>query len=103
VLSENVGALVLNHQPVLLSNPFVYAQLVRHGKWPDQRVERMLQQKTAGLVIIGAPKIMDQRWSQPALEALAMNYRVTKRFACENAVLAYEPIPANDASIIPPR
>jgi hypothetical protein len=91
VLSENVGALVLTGRPVLLSNPFVYAQLVRSGKWPSGRVEHMLEESTADLVIIGKPRISEQRWSQPALTALASNYHVSKRFACADAMVAYEP------------
>ena len=91
VLSENVGALVLTGRPVLLSNPFVYAQLVRKGKWPIGEVERMLQESRADLVIIGRPSIRDQRWSQPALAALDANYHVAQRFVCADATLAYEP------------
>jgi len=91
VLSENVGALVLTGRTVLLSNPFVYAQLVRSGKWPSGRVEKMLQESTADLVIIGRPSVRDQRWSQPALAALDANYHVTRRFVCSDATLAYEP------------
>ena len=100
ILSENVGALVLTGRPVLLSNPFVYAQLVRSGKWPSGRVERMLQESKADLVIIGKPSIRDQRWSQPALAALDANYHVTKRFVCLDATLAYEP---NVGPTAPPR
>jgi hypothetical protein len=91
ILSENVGALVLTGRPVLLSNPFVYAQLVRSGKWPSGRVEQMLEEGTADLVIIGKPRISEQRWSQPALAALASNYHVSKRFVCADAMVAYEP------------
>jgi len=83
--------LVLTGRPVLLSNPFVYAQLVRSGKWPSGRVEQMLEESTADLVIIGKPRISEQRWSQPALAALASNYHVSKRFACPDAMVAYEP------------
>jgi hypothetical protein len=91
VLSENVGALVLTGRPVLLSNPFVYAQLVRSRKWPTGRVEQMLEESTADLVIIGKPGISEQRWSQPALAAIASNYHVSRRFACADTVVAYEP------------
>ncbi len=91
VLSENVGALVLTGRTVLLSNPFVYAQLVRAGKWPSGQVERMLQESRADLVIIGKPSIRDQRWSQPALAGLDANYHVAERFVCADATLAYEP------------
>jgi hypothetical protein len=91
ILSENVGALLLTGRPVLLSNPFVYTQLVRHGSWPSQPVEKMLQQSEADLVIIGKPSISEQRWSSPALAALAANYHLTHRFACADAMLAYEP------------
>jgi hypothetical protein len=91
VLSENVGALVLTGRTVLLSNPFVYAQLVRSGKWPNGRVEQMLEESTADLVIIGKPSISEQRWSQPALAAIASNYHVTRRFECADAMVAYEP------------
>jgi 2,4-dienoyl-CoA reductase-like NADH-dependent reductase (Old Yellow Enzyme family) len=76
---------------VLLSNAFVYAQLVRSGKWPSGRVEQMLQDRTADLVIIGKPGIRDQRWSEAALAALAANYHVTNHFKCVDATLAYEP------------
>jgi hypothetical protein len=91
ILSENVGALLLTGKPVLLSNPFVYAQLVRHGKWPNQRVEQMLENSDADLVIIGKPSISEQRWSPQALAALAANYHVTHRYACADTALAYEP------------
>lgn len=91
VLSENVGALILTARPVLLSNPFVYAQLVRSGRWPTGRVEQMLQESRADLVIIGKPSISEQRWSQPALAALASNYHVSRQFVCADARLGYEP------------
>ena len=91
VLSENVGALLLMDRPVLLSNPFVYAQLVRHGNWPPGRVEQMVEQTTADLVIIGKPEILEQRWSAPFLAALASNYHLTRRFACSDATEAFEP------------
>jgi len=91
VLSENVGALVLRGRPVLLSNPFVYAQLVRHGNWRPGRVEQMVEQKTADVVIIGKPEIKEQRWSAPFLSALDSNYHLTRRFACSDATEAFEP------------
>jgi hypothetical protein len=91
VLSENVGALVLTGRPVLLSNPYVYAQLVRSGKWRPGRIEQMLEESTASLVITGQRSISEQRWSLPALAALAANYHVAKQFACADAMLAYEP------------
>lgn len=94
VLSENVGALVLTGRPVLLSNPFVYAQLLRHGNWPPGRVEQMVERKTADLVVIGKPGIIEQRWSAPFLAALASNYHLSRRFACSDAVQAFEPNPA---------
>jgi len=91
VLSENVGALVLTGREVLLSNPFVYAQLVRNGKWQAGQVEEMLQRGNADLVMAAKPGFDDQRWSEPAIEALAANYHVTRHFACVDAMLAYEP------------
>jgi len=91
VLSENVGALVLAGKPVLLSNPFVYAQLVRSGKWPSGRVEHMLQESAAGLVVTSNHRLSQLRWSEPALAAISSNYHLTRRFACSDAVLAYEP------------
>ena len=93
VLSENVGALVLTGKPVLLSNPFVYAQLVRSGKWPNGKIEEMLQERSIDLVMIGKPAIMQQRWSQAALAALAANYHPTRQFVCPDAAIAYEPGP----------
>jgi hypothetical protein len=91
VFSENVGALVLAGKPVLLSNPFVYAQLVRSGKWPSGPVERMLQESAAGLVVTGNYRLSQERWSEPALAAISSNYHLTRRFACSDAVMAYEP------------
>lgn len=91
ILSENVGTLVLGGKPVLLSNPFVYAQLVRSGRWPDGPVEEMLEQRQADLVVIGQPAIMDQRWSETALAALGANYHPTQRFVCPETVVMYEP------------
>jgi hypothetical protein len=91
VLSENVGALILTGRQVLLSNPFVYAQLVRSGKWQPGRVEEMLQRGNADLVMAAKPRFDDQRWSEPAIKALAANYHVTRHFACVDAMLAYEP------------
>jgi hypothetical protein len=98
VLSENVGALLLTGTPVLLSNPFVYAQLLRSGKWPNGQVEQMLQESTADLVMTGTPTTRALRWSQPALAALAANYRVSRRFACVDATFAYEP---NSPHVVP--
>ena len=91
VLSENVGALLLTGHPVLLSNPFVYAQLVRSGRWHPGRVEQMLQRSEAGLVVIGKPELMEERWSPSAISALEQNYHVAQRFKCPETALAYVP------------
>ena len=78
-------------KPVLLSNPFVYAQLVAHGKWPNGQVEQMLKDGPADLVMVGGSDTIRLRWSPAALASLSTNYEVTRRFTCADAVFALEP------------
>ena len=98
VLSENVGALVLNRKTVWLSNPFVYGQLVMRGGWQDAGIERMLRNREFDLVVAhwnypGIPAWQtdgSERFSPAMLRALVANYRVVAQFECNDARYIFE-------------
>ena len=103
VLSENVGPVLAAEKPVLLSDPFAYFQMVRHG-WPDQQVEERVKQRFFGLIIRETdPSQMklgsSETWPEPFVEAMQQNYKTVARFSCRGAAVMLKPIrPSGDTS-----
>ena len=93
MLSENVGVLLLSGKPVLVSNPFVYTQLVTRAGWSDWQVRERLRNKQFDVVVLQyreegvfAPS---DRWSPGVLLDIRRNYRLAKEFSCSEAELAF--------------
>jgi len=90
VLSENTGAVVLARKPVPLSNPFVYTQLVRAGKWSDRDLVQKLEAKQFELIVRQQPWDKE-RWTDGSIEAIEGNYQVAAHFACPYSQLVLVP------------
>jgi hypothetical protein len=101
ILSENVGSLVRSGRPVVMSNPFVYGQLVRSSNWPDGPLNSLIQSHSFDLIVLAGDieylrsKALEispeSRWPISFVNALEQNYRPVKHFACEDARVAFEP------------
>jgi hypothetical protein len=97
VLSESLGPLLLAGKPILVSDPFVYGQLVKHRLWPDRQVENLLNKRYFGLIVTSYdPFQFDARkpdmWPAPLVDAIARNYRTVDRFTCRDAGVMLEPV-----------
>ena len=103
VLSENAGALVMGGKQVLVSDPFAYGQLVRHGDWPSAPLNERLRSKYFGLILTDGeleelktraadPMSSGSRWPRSFVESLGQNYAPVRRFACKEAAVAFEPV-----------
>lgn len=102
ILSENVGALVLAGKPILISNPFLYAQLVRRSGWSDRALVGLIRSNYFEAIILDGNinylrhKASDvaaanSRWPISFVDALERSYRPARRFVCEEANVAFEP------------
>jgi hypothetical protein len=97
VLSESLGPLLLAGKPILVSDPFVYGQLVRHGLSPDRQLENLLNKRYFGLIVMSYdPFQFDARksdmWPASLVDAIARNYRTVDRFTCRDAGVMLEPV-----------
>jgi hypothetical protein len=97
VLSESLGPLLLARKPILVSDPFVYGQLVKHGLWPDRQVEELVNERYFGLIVMSydpsQTKVHDSdAWSESLVNAIARNYRTVDRFTCRDAGVVLEPV-----------
>lgn len=107
ILSDNIGALVLGGKQVLVSDPFVYGQLVRWGGWSDP-VQALVRSRTFDAIILSGnigylkrkaqePTSSDSRWPPSLLHALEQNYRPVEKFVCTEAKVVFEPIAEEEA------
>jgi hypothetical protein len=97
VLAENVGALLLSGKPVLLSNPFVFTQLVAHRGWSDAPLQDRLRDRQFDAVLLSTPLklyLLNDRWPPGVLAQIEKNYHPVARFACDEAGVAFLPDPA---------
>lgn len=102
VLSENLGPLLVAGKPILVSDPFVYDQFVKHGLWPDRQVEELLNEKYFGLIVMSYdpsqidPSQIKARGSDSWLGSFATviqrNYQVVNRFDCRDTRVILEPV-----------
>jgi hypothetical protein len=95
VLTDNVGALLRAGKPVLVSNPFVFAQLAMHSGWSDAPIVDRLRSKQFDVILLedfaekyGGP---DSRFTPEAIGAIKQNYHVAAEFECPHATVAYTP------------
>jgi hypothetical protein len=98
VLSQSLGPLLLAGKPVLLTDPFVYGQLVQHGKWSDSNLVRLLNERYFDAILTTVDpehiKAGDATiWPPSLLEAMGRHYHVVKRFQCRDSSLILEPKP----------
>jgi hypothetical protein len=96
ILSQSLGPLLLNQKTVLVTDPFIYGQLVEHGIWPDSILERPVNEQYFDLIITTVdPEHMQPAepsiWPRPLLDAMAHHYRVAQRFSCRDGSLMLEP------------
>lgn len=96
VLTDSVGALLIAGKPVLVSNPFVYAQLVSHGKLAKDPVKELVLEKKFDVILlreaVGAYPA-DVRFTGATLQAIQQNYHEAGEFACYDSGHAYVPNP----------
>lgn len=89
-LSENLGAVVMAHHPLLISNPFVYTQLVEYGGWSDQSLQQQIRDPYYDLIIMNTEPA--QEWSDEVIAALREHYVPVAHFNCELAEQMWEPM-----------
>ena len=97
VLSQSPGPLLMTGKPVLVSDPFIYSQLVAHGRWPDRHIEQLINEKYFGLIVMAddpsqAKPVDAGGWPEPLLAAIQRNYRIVNRYACRDAAVMLEPV-----------
>ncbi len=74
----------------------MWARQVLRGGWSDTDVVEKIRERQYDLIIVkgsrkpGKVDAREGRWTEPVLKAIAENYDVTRRFACEDANVAYE-------------
>jgi hypothetical protein len=102
VLSESLGPLIAAGKPILVSDPFVYDQFIKHGLWPDRQVEELVNERYFGLIIMSHdPSQIQTRgsdvWLGPLATDIKRNYRTVSRFNCRDAGVVLEPVLPNRA------
>lgn len=94
ILSSNVGAVLVASKPVLLSNPYVYSQLVEHREWRDTVADKVARRDFDVIALDSDTEGLrgNQRfgWSEAFVKAVENNYTVTHRFDCMQAGAVFE-------------
>jgi hypothetical protein len=93
ILSSNVGAVLLSGKPVLVSNPFVYSQLVEHRGWEDTIANNVRNRDYDLLALDGdMQQLRTERfgWSPAFVDAVEKNYIKTHHFVCMQAYGVFE-------------
>ena len=94
ILSSNVGAVLVSGKPVVISNPYVYGQLVEHSGWPDSLATKVANREFDVLALDGDIEGLRNNhrfgWSEAFVDAVEKNYTVTHRFACMQAGAVFE-------------
>jgi len=98
VLSQSLGPSLLAGKPVLLTDPFVYGQLVQHGIWSDNTLVRLVNENYFDVILTTVDPGHVQAggmnvWPTSVLEAMRRHYHPVKRFRCRDSSLILEPIP----------
>lgn len=95
VLTDSIGALLLTGKPVLVSNPFLYSQMVIRAGWPD-RVLRKIQEKEFDVILLREQLGVyhpDDRFTGETLRAIRKNYHDGAAFECYDSGFAHLPNP----------
>lgn len=95
VLTDSIGALLLTGKPVLVSNPFVYSQMVIHAGWPDTVLQRVREKEFDVILLREQLGVYhrDDRFTAETLRAIRMNYHEGAAFECYDSGFAYLPNP----------
>jgi hypothetical protein len=96
VLTDSVGALLVAQEPVLVSNPFVYTQLVSYGGWADVEVKPRVLAKEFDVILLRDQIEQyppDTRFTADTLRAIKQNYHEGAAFECFDSGFAYVPNP----------
>jgi hypothetical protein len=102
VFSENLGAVLMTGRPVLVSDPFVYLQLAKHGLRPDREVETLVNEKYFDLIVMSNDPATTKLqsgdiWPESLVDAVGRNYRPVEKFNCRDAGVMMEPVGPTDA------
>jgi hypothetical protein len=97
ILSESLGPLLVAGKPVLVSDPFVFGQLIQHGLWPNKQPEELIEDRYFDLILTSrepshAGPSDSTFWPESLRTAIDRNYQITNRFACRDANIVLEPI-----------
>ncbi len=98
ILSENLGPLLAAEKPILVSDPFVYDQFLKHGLWPDSQVENLLRNRYFDLIVMTYDPSQARAggvdaWLAPLAPVIERNYKVVRQFDCRDARIMLQPIP----------
>jgi hypothetical protein len=101
VFSENLGPLLVSRKPILVSDPFVYSQMVKHSG-SDQKVEQLLRQRYFGLIVLeNDPSPTKPRGSDllpdSIVDAIDQNYQTIVTLDCRGAGVMLGPNPSSRA------
>ena len=96
ILSQSLGPLLLPGKPVLLTDPFVYGQLVEHGKWSDSTLIRLVNEHYFDIILTTVDPAQIHAddpdiWPASLLDAMGRHYRVVKKFHCRDSSVILEP------------
>jgi hypothetical protein len=95
ILADNVGALLMAHKPVYVSDPFAYRWLVATGELPDEDLRRMIVKHEFSSIVVDRVVEGDEsdldRWPLNLRAEMRNNYQLTKEFTCNDAKFVYEP------------
>ena len=89
VMSENLAGAVLAEKTLVVSNPFVYTQLVKHAGWSDIQLVNDLRSRSIGIIML--PAFHRQEWSDNVMEAIRENYREMPGCECQYSASIFRP------------
>ena len=100
ILTENVGALVLEGVSPTVFEPLLWTREVLGAGWSDGEILELVRSRRIPLILL-SDKVErlnanpDQIWwPHSVTEAIEQNYRPTGEFSCIGAAFVYEPRPA---------
>ena len=108
-LSENVGTALLSGKRLLVSEPFIYRQLVSRSELSAEPLAAMIRSRQVDFIILNqeTPQLRLPRkgtgrswwweregpWPSSILDGIEENYAVSGHFQCPNAAVVYLPRP----------
>jgi hypothetical protein len=101
ILSESLGPLLEATKPILISDPFVYDQFIKHGLWPDKKIEALVNDRYFGLIVMPYDPSQitaddPDAWLRPLASKIGANYRAVRQFGCRDASVMLKPIVPGD-------